>query len=282
MNLYVSDLDGTLLNSKKQLSKESAEVINSLIKIGLNFTIATARSSVELTERALSQLDLRLPIILNNGACIYELNKRKYILANFIEKRKVNDIVRLCSQLELLPTIYSISNSGQGKVYYTGIANKCQDKYIRDSLLEGDKRFVLAENFSMCKDENIVTIQVNVEEKHVQSVYKFLKDKANALVHYHEDSYVKGYYWIDIVDEKATKKFAIEYLKKSMNAEKVICFGDNLNDYSMFEISDYKYAVNNACEEIKKFATKVIDSNNDDGVAKFLKQNYFLDNKIIL
>ena len=42
--IYISDLDGTLLNSKGELSDKTAEIINKLIKDGMHFTIATARS----------------------------------------------------------------------------------------------------------------------------------------------------------------------------------------------------------------------------------------------
>ncbi|AGK96849.1 HAD family hydrolase [Clostridium pasteurianum] len=47
--LYVSDLDGTLLNRNSQLSEESKEIINTLVKKGVKFTYATARSFSYLT-----------------------------------------------------------------------------------------------------------------------------------------------------------------------------------------------------------------------------------------
>jgi hydroxymethylpyrimidine pyrophosphatase-like HAD family hydrolase len=58
--------------------------------------------------------------------------------------------------------------------------------------------------------------------------------------------------------------------------DKMICFGDNLNDEPLFRIADEKYAVKNAYEKLKNLATGIIDSNNDDGVAKFLQKRGFL------
>lgn len=51
----------------------------------------------------------------------------------------------------------------------------------------------------------------------------------------------------------------------------MVSFGDAINDIPMFRISDECYAVKNAVEELKKIATGIIDSNDEDGVAKWLE-----------
>lgn len=59
-----------------------------------------------------------------------------------------------------------------------------------------------------------------------------------------------------------------------LDCEKLVVFGDGKNDIAMFEIADEAYAVENAVEELKKNATGIIVSNEDDGVAKWLRKNY--------
>ena len=49
--LYVSDLDGTLLNSDVKISENSKNIINTLIDKGMNFTVATARSLVSASDK---------------------------------------------------------------------------------------------------------------------------------------------------------------------------------------------------------------------------------------
>jgi hydroxymethylpyrimidine pyrophosphatase-like HAD family hydrolase len=71
----------------------------------------------------------------------------------------------------------------------------------------------------------------------------------------------------------ATKDFGILKVKKLIGADKIICFGDGINDVTMFNISDEKYAVENAVDEIKKIATGIIGSNENDGVARWLENN---------
>ena len=71
----------------------------------------------------------------------------------------------------------------------------------------------------------------------------------------------------------AIKANAIRKLKELRGCDKVISFGDAINDIPMFEISDECYAVENAVEELKAVADGVIDSNENDGVAKWLEQH---------
>lgn len=76
--------------------------------------------------------------------------------------------------------------------------------------------------------------------------------------------------WLEIIPAEASKANAILQLKKLLSCEKVVVFGDGINDYDMFQISDEAYAVENAVPELKKLATAIIPSNNEDGVAHWL------------
>jgi len=64
MNLYISDLDGTLLNTEGKLSQYTIESINSLIAMGLQFSSATARG-IDSVKKILEPLNIDLLIILN-------------------------------------------------------------------------------------------------------------------------------------------------------------------------------------------------------------------------
>ena len=53
----------------------------------------------------------------------------------------------------------------------------------------------------------------------------------------------------------------------------MVSFGDAINDIPMFQVSDECYAVSNAVDELKKIATGIIESNEEDGVARWLQRN---------
>ena len=78
-------------------------------------------------------------------------------------------------------------------------------------------------------------------------------------------------YNLEIYSDKSSKANSIKGIMHTFNFDRLISFGDNLNDIPMFEISDECYAVKNAVQELKDLSTSVIDSNFNDGVANYLK-----------
>ncbi|MEG2841791.1 MAG: HAD hydrolase family protein [Cellulosilyticaceae bacterium] len=79
-------------------------------------------------------------------------------------------------------------------------------------------------------------------------------------------------YYLEIYQSDVSKAQAIKAVKVEYGFDKVVCFGDNLNDIPMFELSDEGYAVENAKEEVKQIATGIIGGNDKDGVVKFLSK----------
>lgn len=72
----------------------------------------------------------------------------------------------------------------------------------------------------------------------------------------------------------ATKANAAKQLKDLLKCDRIVSFGDAVNDTALFDVSDEAYAVSNAAEILKERATGIIGSNDDDGVAKFLLERF--------
>ena len=72
MNLYVSDLDGTLLNTDAKLSDKSKEYLNTALNNNVKFTIATARTPATVVN-LLEWVNINLPVITMNGSAIYDI-----------------------------------------------------------------------------------------------------------------------------------------------------------------------------------------------------------------
>ena len=64
------------------------------------------------------------------------------------------------------------------------------------------------------------------------------------------------------------------------NCDTVVVFGDGINDIPMFKSADRCYAVANAADKLKALATDIIESNEDDGVARWLLENFNTDAEI--
>ena len=85
--------------------------------------------------------------------------------------------------------------------------------------------------------------------------------------------------WIDVHHVEATKGGAIDVLRQQLGLTRVVCFGDSNNDLSMFEVADESYAPENANDAIKAVATAVIGHHDDEGIARFLRRRFDLDER---
>lgn len=264
--LYVSDLDGTLLTSDMKISENSLNIINILIDEGMIFTYATARSisSASIVAKGLST---KHPIIAYNGAFIVEPDTRKILVKEDFNRAQTEVVKEILSQNHISPLVYSFVEGKERVSWIPKEENEGKRHYI-DSR-KGDKRLrsVALEEELYAGDVFYFTCIGGKEE--LEPAYQILKDNENYTCTFQPEIY-RDEYWLEIMPRKATKANAILKLKELLGCDKIVSFGDAINDIPMFQISDECYAVENAVEELKKMATAVIKSNNNDGVAKWL------------
>lgn len=110
MELFVTDLDGTLLNSKKEVSKYSCDTLNRLIDQGVNFTVATARTPATVVE-LLEGINLKLPVALMNGVLIYDVKEERYIDIKEISKDSVMKCLDIFEGLDKNVLVYGIKDN---------------------------------------------------------------------------------------------------------------------------------------------------------------------------
>ena len=247
--LYVSDLDGTLLNSQQQTSTYTNQIIEKLVDQGMLFSYATARSYYS-AKPATKGLSAKIPLILYNGAFIIDNQSQEILVSNFFSKEEVNDLAHYFKQKNFYPIVYAFINE-QEKFSY--IPSKSTNQQL--DLYQGD----------------VFYISCIASKKQLESFYHDLKDRYQCL--FSKDIYSQDW-WLEILPQKATKAHAILQLKDYLKCEKVVVFGDGLNDLSMFEIANESYAVENACKELKEKATGVIGRHDQDAVAHWLEKNY--------
>ena len=114
--LYVSDLDGTLLNRAAALSASTRDRLTRLIEDGVEFTVASARG-VGSMRSVLAGLKLRLPVIGFNGAFISDLATGRHERVNSIDAELARDLHGLIAGHGIPPVIATYSGS-EDLVYY--------------------------------------------------------------------------------------------------------------------------------------------------------------------
>lgn len=266
MNLYISDLDGTLLDSSAKLSNYTKFNLKELIKNNLNFSIATARTPATVVP-ILSDVAIKLPVVVMNGAAIYDIENNKYLKFNSIPPKSVDKILSILSENKISALSYTLYDN-HINAYYDKINNPVEEKFIKDRSGSSHKTFI---NSSLPENSNVLYFLILNKEDIVMNIFNKVKDIDGIYAIAYKDVYNEGFYNLEIYSNKSSKANSIKEIMSLFNFDRLISFGDNLNDIPMFEISDECYAVKNAAKDIKDLSTSIIDSNVNDGVIKYLK-----------
>ena len=264
--LYISDLDGTLLNKQKLITPNTTEVLNKFMAKGGAFSVATARTPATV-ESLLASLHMNTPVVVMNGAALYNLETHHYIDVAYIAPEIVEVALERLGRLVEEGFIYTIVDH-KLVVYYKHLEQPARKRFYMERKDTGHKQFVS----TPLQDCNDVAYFVFMDQKEkIQPIYECLASVEGLALVMYKDIYEEETYILEVYSHEATKANGITKLKALYGYEDVICFGDNLNDLSMFESATQAYAVENALEEVKNAATAVIGSNEADGVAEFIK-----------
>lgn len=264
--LYISDLDGTLLQNDATLSPYTLDTLSYLDKKGVCFSYATARS-LATASVVTKGYTPKAPVIIYNGTFIIDAATKKRLLSRAFSDTDVAEMVEIFRKKDFFPTVYAFFGDREKYSFVkerltpealdfvsTHTWDERQNPIIDESALFNGEVFHIT---CIAKENILIELQSELE-KHAQCV-RYI------------DTY-SGNWWLELHPKGATKASAILELKKMLGCDRVVCFGDGKNDISMFEACDEAYAVSNADSDLKKIATAIIDSNESDGVAKYLRR----------
>jgi Cof subfamily protein (haloacid dehalogenase superfamily) len=259
--LYVTDLDGTLLNNDAKLSEYSVNTINYLIEKGMYFTYATARA-LPSAANVTKGLKINIPVITRNGIFIEDTNNDKKLYSLKFSDEERNLIIHILEKYSIYPLVCSFINGEEKRSIIKDKSNS----------LKADSRYRLVDNIKDLYYGDLFYIRcVGKKDSLINVYHNFMEtNKFNCLL---QKEYYSEDYWCEILPKNATKGNTILVLKEILKCNKLISFGDGINDIEMFKASDECYAVENAEEELKRNATGIIMSNDNNGVAKWLIDN---------
>ncbi len=272
--LYVTDLDGTLLDKNAKLSQVSEDILRPLIKNGLNFTVATARTPATAVD-LLCPLNINLPIVAMSGAMIYDLNNKNTIQTNSLAQDDVEDI---CDMLDIVgqsALVYAVKD-GKLMVYYKEFENDFEREFVKSRIGTPYKEFVKTDDyFTSLEDCEVVMFLFCMSDlRKIYTFYELLSANPNLLCYLYPHEYNSSGYILEVYTENCGKGKALQKLKEEYGFDKIIAFGDNFNDISMFKMAEESYAVANAIDDLKDIASGIIGSNNENSVAKFIQDDY--------
>ena len=269
--LYISDLDGTLLRSDACVSEYTARTINSFVKRGGCFSYATARS-IGTASKVIAGLNLALPVICANGVFIYDSLSKERLLSNFFAQAEAEAIANTLLSMGVFPMVYAYINGAEKISYIEKHAAPALKSFL--SYRENDPRRRLVQTAKELFSGDIFRFACWDTEEALLPLENHFKYDDRVECIYQKEKY-SGEWSCEILPKMATKANAALQLKAMLGCDRIVAFGDAVNDLPLFSVADEKYAVANAEPEVKAAATAVIGSNDDDGVAIWIAKNAF-------
>ena len=268
--LFVSDLDGTLLPKGKQLSEGQIATLNRLIEGGLQFTLATARS-IQAVKALLQNINLQVPLITLGGSLITRPDRREHLLARTLPKQVSEELLSLLHHRDILPFIAAFDDR-QDWGFFSHTTSDAAQWYIDEKRLYGDPRLHWYSHPSQVLGTNILTLTVFVESDGWEELSSHLNQVENAQVSAFPARSFPGWYEVTVSHPQADKGKALAGLRQVCGTkwERVVVFGDDINDLPLFAAANHAVAVENAVQEVLSSADEVIRSNESGSVIDYL------------
>ncbi len=259
IKVIFTDLDGTLLNNKSEITEYSKKVIQSAMQKGIYIIFCSGRASKDIIDK--SKFVNAYPIIISdNGALVYNYETNTNIYQDKINFKELIEIWDFTQENNInivynaqLKRLKSKNANKEGMIINTA-------DEIEDSITQ---IVVDTNNYDGIKKlkKLIDTKYTNLENK---NLWKF-SPKNSAEV----------YFEMDISNKFNSKGNAINKVLEYLNIKKenAACFGDQINDFSMFDSCGIKISMNNAIYQLKQKSNFITEySNDEDGVAKFIEK----------
>lgn len=270
--LVAIDMDGTLLNSNKEVSERTKIAIGKARVKGINIVIATGRVLKSALQYDLG-LEAANPIIACNGAII--LNEKKEIIYKKpLDKNIIESILDLAKQNNIYYHFYDeyclYANSLVEEVvkWYNTPTSKLNGTELKINIFE--EKYEILNNY----DLNVLK-------------FIFIDDNLNKLFKVRNELEQMGALsisssWdnnIEVMNKGVSKGESLKYLCNQLNIDQsqVIAIGDNENDLTMLEFAGLGVAMGNSKGNIKSLSDYTTSTNDEDGVAKVIEK-FILEN----
>ena len=276
MTLYVSDLDGTLLNREGKLSERSRLGLTHLLEQGLLFTVASARH-VSSINSLLGDLPLQLPVISGNGAYISDMRSGRHELVRTIDTALSHSIFALVRAYGLMPFFATHGPRGD-HLFYHSASNAGQQSFLDERLSIGDPRLRHSKRLQDELRDPVVTFFLIEREAPLRALQAAICELCGDAVETHlaQDLYSPDWPWLTVHDKRASKDQAIQTLTEryGLVEREIVVFGDHVNDVSMLRAAHRGIAMGNAIDLVKKEAHTIIGSHHLDSVVDFIENDW--------
>lgn len=221
--LFLSGLDDTLLAPNGEMSDYSRVELNRLIEDGAKFSISTIRTPASLMT-PLKGVNLKLPVIVMDGAALFNIAEKRYEYAYVISPDNSVVIKEYLSQNEI-PYFANVIIDDLLIIYYQHTNHAGYNELIRRLRSSPYRNYI---NRKVPDDESIVYFMVIDEEERIKNLYNRLQNEEcmkQFKITVYPSTELIGYSLLKIYNHNAKKENMVEYLSQKVNADKIVTFG---------------------------------------------------------
>lgn len=269
--LYISDLDGTLLGPGSKLSPRSVQLLNRAIDGGALFSVATARTPATVSA-LLKDVTLQLPLVVMTGSAIWDRNSNRYLHTETMDDATARRALQAARAGGLPIFLYRFADDAI-QIYHSGSMSELEERFVAERIDSPYKKFHIPADGSSRMPENLdgtALLYAMQPSAKVESVFKLLKEEEGVNPVFYHDMFGPETGILEVFSSHASKSAAMLRLKDMCGADRVVAFGDNLNDLPLLRAADVAVAVGNAVDEVKAAADIVIGTNAADSVPCFI------------
>ena len=251
-------MDGTLLNSRHEVSPKFFKLFQKLQAKGILFAVASGRQYYSLRER-MQPIKDELIYIAENGAIVMEKGEQKHL--QLMQREHVQQIIK---EVKKLGGRKYLVLCGKKQAYI-----ESTDQEFMKAFLDHYEKYKVVDAVENVEDDTFLKLTIcdldGAEENSLPHVR-----------HFEEELQVKlaGKIWVDFNHKAAQKGNALKAIQKihEISEEETMAFGDFLNDIELFDHAAIGYAVANAHPQVKEAAKFLTKSNDKNGVELVLEQ----------
>lgn len=257
--MLVLDVDGTLLNDEKMISKRTAHALRKVQQMGIRVMLASGRPTYGLLPLA-KQLDLGSYdgfILSYNGGQVIKASNGEVIFERRINPEQIPYLEKKAVKNDFAIMTYN------GDMVVTNRADNAHvaaEAELNGMKLEEQELFSVMIDYSPCK-----CMLVSDDEEALVGLEQHWKRRLNGVL----DVFRSEPYFLEVVASGVDKGNTLAAVMEmfDVKTDEVMAFGDGVADVSMLQLAGMSIAMGNAPDSVKRCADHITLSNNEDGVA---------------
>ena len=268
IKLAASDLDGTLLTSSKEITKRLYAALEKINSMGIYFVNSTGRVYNSLP-KSVKELPFLKYVITSNGASVYDAEKKRDIIKNFLPPSAVDKTFEMIKNLDVVTEIFMNGKAYIDKAVFENLEGYGITGWSAEYVLSTRTPVESVYKKAMAEKDSLENINIifNNPSLRIETWENLRKMNFASVTSSSPNN-------IEVTSLSATKANALKSLCSLLGIERenVVAFGDSDNDLDMILFAGTGVAMANGQEHIKQAADIITKDCDNFGVAEILEK----------